>query len=374
MAIIRQQAPRVSVRIPSYNHEQYVTECLQSVLNQTFQDFEIIITDDGSTDRTVEIIRTFDDPRIKLEVFPENQGCAVAVANCCRLARGEYIANLCSDDIWEKDKLEKQVNYLDAHPEMGAVFTKVSIIDDNGHVDLNTGYNQLFDVENRSREQWLRHFFLVGNCLCAPSVMIRRNIYESLNYQDMRMASLPDFDLWVRFSLQHRLHILDGRLTRFRLRANNANASAGRTENTIRVYFESKQILNHYRQIAQIEQLMAIFPECTKYGTPTEETIPYFLARIAIDSPREFSQLWGLETLFLFMELPANADRIKQLFHFTYKNLHHLTQTIDPYHLRERKRLNKQRKGMINSISLRVTQRLRAIRAKIQKLKSTTVS
>ena len=100
--------PRVSVRIPAYNHGKYILECLQSVLEQTFQDFEIVITDDGSTDDTVEIIRSFSDPRIHLEVFPENRGLTSTVANCCRRAKGEYIANLCSDDAWEKDKLEKQ--------------------------------------------------------------------------------------------------------------------------------------------------------------------------------------------------------------------------------------------------------------------------
>lgn len=366
MVNFQQRTPRVSVRIPSYNHEKYVAECLQSVLDQTFQDFEIIITDDGSSDRTVEIIRSFDDPRIKLEVFPENRGSAVAVANCCRRARGEYIANLCSDDVWEKDKLEKQVDYLDAHPEIAAVFTKVTIIDEDSQVDLNTDkfYHKVFEVENRSKEQWLRRFFLEGNCLCIPSVMIRRIIYESLNYQDLRMASVSDLDLWVRLSLKHNLHILDERLTRYRLRANNANAGSERIENTIRAYFESKQILNNYRQITQVEHLLAIFPECTNYGSPMTETIPYFLARIAMDCPAGFNQLWGLETLYSYMEFPANVDRLKLLFDFSYKDLHRLAQTVDPYRLRERERLEK----MSNAIRRKVTWPLRFVRKQIQAL------
>lgn len=361
-----QHIPRVSVRIPSYNHEKYVAECLQSVLNQTFQDFEIIITDDGSTDRTVEIIHSFNDPRIKLDVFPENRGCAVAVANCCRMARGAYIANLCSDDVWEKNKLEKQVNYLDTHPEIAAVFTRVTIIDDDSQVDLNTNYNTLFEVENRSKEQWLRRFLLKGNCLCIPSVMIRRNVYESLNYQDQRMASLPDFDLWVRFSLQYQLHILDEHLTRFRLRANNANAGAQRMGNTIRGYFEYKQILDNYRQITQVDQLIAIFPECAKYGKPTEETIPYFLARIAMDCQEEFKQLWGLETLYSFMELPAHVNKLKESFDFTYKDFHHFTQILDPFQFKERDELKRLYERMINTISWRLTRPLRAIRRMIR--------
>ncbi|HSE39385.1 MAG TPA: glycosyltransferase family 2 protein, partial [Acidobacteriota bacterium] len=97
--------PTVSVIIPSYNHERFVQECIQSVLNQTFQDFEIIITDDASIDRTVEIIEQFDDPRIKLFKHSINQGVSIAANNCIKHAKGKYIAWLSSDDAWYSEKL-----------------------------------------------------------------------------------------------------------------------------------------------------------------------------------------------------------------------------------------------------------------------------
>ena len=108
--------PKVSIIIPSYNHEKYIRECLQSALNQDYQDFEIIITDDGSSDRSVEIIKEFTDPRIHLFVHPHNQGACVTMNHCLEQAKGEYIGVLNSDDAWEPTKLGKQVRLLDKEP------------------------------------------------------------------------------------------------------------------------------------------------------------------------------------------------------------------------------------------------------------------
>ena len=126
------KTPTVSVVIASYNHEKYVAETIESVLNQTFQDFEIIITDDGSSDKTVEMIKQFSDPRINLFVFEKNKGACSALNNSIINSKGKYIACLNSDDSWELNKLEKQVKFLDENPDIGAVFTNAKIIDENG--------------------------------------------------------------------------------------------------------------------------------------------------------------------------------------------------------------------------------------------------
>lgn len=325
--------PKVSVRIPAYNHEKYIGECLESVLNQTFQDFEIIITDDASTDRTVNVIKGYKDPRIKLEVFSKNQGCSAAVANCVKRSQGEYIANLCSDDAWENDKLEKQVAFIEANPQFSAVFTKVQLIDEeSNNVTNHIGfYSTAFEVNNRSKEEWLNHFFYKGNCLCIPSVLIKKNVYEELNYQDKRIASLNDFDLWIRFCLKYELYILDEKLTRFRIRDNEANASANTVGNRIRNNFEFKQILNNYLQIDNTEKLLKIFPECNKYGQVCQETIPYFLGRLAYDTNNDFHQMWGLETIYNLMGEEAKVKKLEETCGFSYPDFHKLCSTADIY-------------------------------------------
>ena len=107
--------PKVSVVMASYNHEAFVREAIGSVLNQSYQDFELVITDDGSADGTVKAIQSVSDPRIRLNVFKENQGACAAVNDALARARGDYIAVLNSDDYFLPGKLEKQVAFVDAN-------------------------------------------------------------------------------------------------------------------------------------------------------------------------------------------------------------------------------------------------------------------
>jgi glycosyltransferase involved in cell wall biosynthesis len=123
---------RVSVLIKSYNHAQFVAQTIQSVLDQSFQDFEIVVTDDGSTDGTPDVIRSFADPRISLDVLPSNRGISAAMNATLARARGELVAILNSDDYALPDRLEWQVAFFDAHPDMGAVFTMPKVVDESG--------------------------------------------------------------------------------------------------------------------------------------------------------------------------------------------------------------------------------------------------
>ena len=129
--------PLVSVIIPSYNHAPYIKECIQSVLDQTFTDFECLIEDDGSKDNTVEVIKTFKDSRINFVANPKNSGACAVANNLIKKARGKYIASINSDDIWVKDKLEKQVKFMEENPNYGAVLAKPYFIDKFSNIIIN---------------------------------------------------------------------------------------------------------------------------------------------------------------------------------------------------------------------------------------------
>lgn len=147
-------SPLVSVRIPSYNHEKYIFECISSVLNQTYKNYEIVIVDDCSTDRTLEIIREFKDSRVKVDSLSINFGMNVAVEECMSSCNGEYIANMCSDDLWAPTKLEKQVLFLEQNKSYDAVFTGVEFIDEKGYTikDSLNKYSHIFDCEKNHRQ------------------------------------------------------------------------------------------------------------------------------------------------------------------------------------------------------------------------------
>lgn len=243
-------SPRVSVAIAAYNHAPFVRECIDSVRAQTYTDWEIVVTDDGSTDGTAEILRELadTDPRLRFHGFATNQGACVAINDAITRARGEFIAVLNSDDRWLPEKLAQQVDFLDRHPDHAAVFTLPRLIDERGtpFTDMEHKDYRIFEVANRSRHEWLDLFFHAGNCLCHPSVLIRRSCYDEFGVYDPRLAQLPDLDMWVRVCARHEIHVLDERLVEFRIRDGEHNASAARPDVLAREPWERLQILRHY--------------------------------------------------------------------------------------------------------------------------------
>lgn len=123
--------PKVSVIIPAYNSITYLPATLDSVLRQTFADFEVFIVDDGSSDNTAAWGSQIQDRRVQL-MTQANQGTCAARNTGIALAQGEYIAFLDADDLWHPTKLAKQVRYLDEHPEVGLVYTWTALIDPEG--------------------------------------------------------------------------------------------------------------------------------------------------------------------------------------------------------------------------------------------------
>ncbi len=138
-----QATPKVSVVIPAYNAMTYLPETITSVLQQTYTDFEVVVVNDGSTDKIEEWIVQISDPRIKL-VSQANLGLAGARNTGIRESQGKYLAFLDADDLWEPTKLEKQVKILEKNPEVGLVYTWVTYIDETGQ---STG--RVFDLRQR---------------------------------------------------------------------------------------------------------------------------------------------------------------------------------------------------------------------------------
>ena len=125
--------PKISVVMPIYHVEQFVAKAVRSVLDQTFKDFELICVDDGGTDGSIDIVRSFDDPRIRI-VCQENRGLAGARNTGIWYARGEFVALLDSDDVWHKDKLSLHYIHLKANEDVGVSYAGSRMIDRYGAV------------------------------------------------------------------------------------------------------------------------------------------------------------------------------------------------------------------------------------------------
>jgi len=319
--------PEVSVVIPSYNHEDYIEECINSVLKQSYQDFEIIITDDGSRDNTVKNILKFDDSRIKLYINRENKGACIAANHCIKQSSGKFIAMLSSDDVWMPDKLEIQVDFMKKHNNIAGVFTKIIGIDEDSHpiYDENFIFKDTFNVPNRTRYQWLNHFFYHGNCLCHPSSLIRRECYDQVGLFNPTMAGLPDLDFWVRLCFYKDIHIINKKLVKFRFFQNQLNASGHNPSNIRRIRFEYRKILDHYLNIDNKEDLLKIFPEASIYTNIENDDIPFILGQLAIKTNLDFFILWGLDILYEQLLSESIASHLSEKYGFNYLDFIFLT-------------------------------------------------
>jgi len=248
--------PTVSVIIPSYDHAAFVGAAVRSALDQSFGDLEVVVTDDGSTDGTADVVGRFDDPRVRLHVFPDNRGAAIAVNDTVERARGEFLCMLSSDDCFLPGKIERQVGFLRQNPGIAAVFGLPKLVDESGApYAAEPGSFAVFGAPFRenltSRADWLRRFFFKGNCLCHPTAMVRRSVFDAIGRFDPRLANLPDFDLWVRLCARFDIHVMPEELTAMRIRDDMRNMSAPRDDTRRRVAVEESLVLRHYRTLPE---------------------------------------------------------------------------------------------------------------------------
>lgn len=307
--------PKVSVLIKSYNHAPFIGQAIQSVLDQSYQDFEIVITDDFSTDSSVDIIRRFKDPRILLEVSPRNEGIAITMNRCVARARGEYLAILNSDDYALPGRLEKQVKFLDENPDISLLFGMPLPVDDNGrptnaHNDFTIPYKQ----PRVSRATWLRHLFFHGNCFCGPAAMIRRSAYDKAGEVNPRYTNLEDHDMWVRMLMSgQNAHVLPDQITAFRIRSGNANMSAPRWDSRLRTQFETAQILRHYRVMepALLEEMFA--DDLARRGIAHDGSPETWLVDLALSTGMPSHFWFALQLLFDTANDLEGYNRLREL-------------------------------------------------------------
>ena len=322
---------RVSIILTSYNHAKYLRQAIESVLNQTFTDYELIIWDDASTDDSWEIINSYQDRRIR--AFRNVVNLRGNISRGLEVAQGEYVAIHHSDDAWEPTKLEKQVSFLDQNPDIAAVFTHVQVIDEEGQpfTDQNHFYYKVFEQPNRTRFEWLNFFFYHGNALCHPSVLIRKECYKEVMYRK-GLVQISDFDFWIQLCLNNDIFIIQEKLTRFRVRASEANVSGNHRDNRVRGPFEFLKALEHYKKISTMDELTKIFPEAYKYVDDNYQDRLYALGRLAIDTGNlPSTKLFGLNLLFEALNDHARALKLQKFQGFDRKVFYALTAENDVF-------------------------------------------
>jgi glycosyltransferase involved in cell wall biosynthesis len=211
--------PLVTVLLPVHNASAHLAETLASISAQVFTDFEIVAIDDGSTDGSAAILASHRDPRLRIVSHGANQGLVASLNEGLGLARGRYIARIDADDLMVPDRLLKQVEWMEAHPEVAVLASRVALIDADGEPcgAWSTDHETI-------TEEDIRRMLPRTNCIAHPSVMIRVDALGSLRY-DARQKGAEDWDLWLRLAARgSRIAKLAEPLTRYRVHATSIMA------------------------------------------------------------------------------------------------------------------------------------------------------
>lgn len=215
----------VSVIMATYKRPAYLKSAIESVLRQTYDNFEAVVVDDGSGDETPDVVAAFNDPRLHY-VNPGHQGVLGRILNYgISKSRGELIGFCDDDDAWLETKLEKQVAYFKEHPKCGLLYANVKFFDGDGALILNERGEPLtgFDI-NRPPDKDHFEELLIRNYMYKPSILMRRDCFEKAGRFDDNNHFTDDYELWVRIGRTCEISGLSEPLALYRIHANNMSS------------------------------------------------------------------------------------------------------------------------------------------------------
>lgn len=234
----------VSVIIPAYNSEKYISDAINSVLSQTYQDHEVIVVNDGSKDNTERIIK----PYLKriTYLYQDNKGSAEARNTGIKASKGEYIAFLDSDDVWSPEKLSLQVKFLNDHPDFDLVYGDYGTFGENGVIDENFPLTRKFPRP----DGYIFQDLFLRPLIFTSTVMLQKKVLEEVGLFDEQFVNGQDYDLWLRIASKHKI---------------------GYVPKVIAMYRQHQESAIHKRsypdkpwEIRVIEKALEMFPEETK--------------------------------------------------------------------------------------------------------------
>jgi len=312
---------KVSVIIPAYGVEKYIATTVQSVLDQTYKNYELLIIDDGSPDRSIEICQKFTNPRIKI-IHQANRGLAGARNTGIRHAQGEYLAFLDGDDLWLPEKLEKQIAHLENSPAVGVGFSRSAFINDAGKPLGTYQMPQLKGITT----PYLLCRNPVGN---GSAPVIRREVFDAIRFQDNLHGTLEDFyfdehfrqsediECWIRISIQTDWQIegIPEALTLYRVNSGGLSANMLKQLDSWEKVIEktrsyAPEIVTQWEKLARAYQLRYLARRAVRLqdGSMAVELVNRALAtnwRILIEEPRR--TLLSLVAAYFLWLLPQSV-------------------------------------------------------------------
>lgn len=215
---------KISVTIPAYNGEAYISEAIQSALNQSFRDFELLVVDDCSTDKTLEIARSFSDPRLRVTRNDEQKGLPGNWNRCLSLSRGELICIFHQDDVMLPENLERKVRLLSSDPGVGLVHSSADMIVEPAAPSVPVEWiEKSFEDFVIDGQEYFFKLLFHGNLICASTVVARRQRLVDLGGFDEELGYTSDYEMWMKMCVGGRVAFFSQPLVRYRWHARNAS-------------------------------------------------------------------------------------------------------------------------------------------------------
>ncbi len=320
-------APKISILCPSFNHERFIEACIESILNQTFKEFELIIVDDASSDDNVKKIETFKDERIKLVKHSFNKGinASLSTAFLNSNKNSELVIFLAGDDMLVPNALELIYKTF-ASQNVIALYNKMITCDVNGEIKKQRLKERLKIKrkkinENFNRYEILHTIFMKGNCLMSPGLTMKRKTFEELLYPlDFAMCNHQDTQINIKLLLAGEIYIMQEPLILYKFDEEVGNISYPSTITTAREELEIDSLMDTFLECKDLTLLEKIFANEIQQSKikPFKQTIEFFLGKMAILSENKARKIWGYHKIM--NSYKTSQETLKELYEFEFKD------------------------------------------------------
>ena len=323
---MRQTNNIVSILCASYNHEKFISSFINSVLQQTNPNWELIIVDDCSTDNNVREIQKFKDSRIKLIKHPFNMGINCGINTGFAASSGQYIAFCASDDMLAPDYVDNVFRCFKQNPDKSIIYNDLQVIDNN-NIPFK---NKIIRTANADRYDVLHKMFFDGNCVNSPGMIVKRDLFSTQIPLDIPMSQYQDYKEHVTLLLQSDFMVMDKISFFYRKNDSQSGISAVNEITTRQEHLEEKLLMDAFLKINNIELLQSIFKnDLDEFGKISVETIPFVLGMLAMKSHNKYKKIWGYNQICDFINNVDNYTLVNKMYGFSYKDFLGLAKKFD---------------------------------------------
>lgn len=318
--------PKVSIALITHNQEKFVGRTIESILNQSYQNFELIIGDDCSTDSTFEVLNSYKDERIKLHKTDFNIGINGNLNPLVANASGDYIVFLAGDDKLRQDYLATIVKYFKEMPDIDVLYQQLCPIDkDDNYIGDKDTYHAF--VPKRTLEENLHLGFMQQNFFCSPAMALRKRVVDKIFPLPYSLVNFQDYAMHLDILINgFKVYVLDEILVDYRI--SGENISINNDKYLIREDLEINFLMDYFLKIKDVKLLKRIFTKELDFIQPYADTIPFFLGQMSFLSHQLKRREWGYHTIMKFLSQKKNFDIVYKRYNFTFKDYLNLVEKM----------------------------------------------